>query len=234
MRIGSWDALGLDPRRMWVVVGSVGLAVGVAVTLATFEFLGQLAAVLGAIVALGSGYAVGVLPRRSLERSAIQQAGEAPALAAAASVYLQSSGSKSKTLLMLRSDEVRLSARLDELRRTTLLGIDPATSFARLGGSSESESVAKVIGAVVSAQGERLADEGEELEGMVTASLSREETKFPVFMTISFFLPIMLMLLASVGHHTDLVAMVSLTFLEVVVLDLALALSSTERKRLSG
>ena len=69
---------------------------------------------------------------------------------------------------------------------------------------------------------------------MVLASLSKEETKFPVFLTISFFLPIMLMLLAALGHHTDPVAMVSLTFLELVVLDLALALSSTERKRLSA
>jgi hypothetical protein len=41
------------------------------------------------------------------------------------------------------------------------------------------------------------------------------------------------MLLAAIDHHTDLLAMVSLTFLEVVVLDLALSLSSTERKRLS-
>jgi hypothetical protein len=135
--------------------------------------------------------------------------------------------------MMLRTDEPRLSALLGELKRTTLLGVDPADTFARMGGKAESESVSKVLGSVVRAQGERLVDEGEELEGMVAASLSREETSFPVFLTVSFFLPIMLMLLAAIDHHTDLLAMVSLTFLEVVVLDLALSLSSTERKRLS-
>ena len=110
-----------------IVVGG-GLAVACALVLVTFPFLGQLALVLGAVVGLGSGYAVAAIPRRSIERSALEQARESPALAAAASVYLQSSGSKSKTVLMLRSEEPRLSAMLGELRRTTLLGMDPADS----------------------------------------------------------------------------------------------------------
>jgi hypothetical protein len=230
----SWDALGLDRKRMSMIVIGVGLVVACSLAIVTYPFLGQLALVLGAVVGLGSGYSVAAIPRRSIERSALEQARESPALAAAASVYLQSSGSKSKTVLMLRSEEPRLSAILGELRRTTLLGMDPADSYARMGGKAESESVSKVLGAVVRAQGERLVDEGEELEGMVIASLSKEETKFPVFLTISFFLPIMLMLLAAIGHHTDPIAMVSLTFLDLVVMDLALALSSTERKRLSS
>ncbi len=234
MKTNSWDALGLDRRRMSFLVVLVSSLVGSAVVLVTYHLLGQLAVVLGAIVALGSGYALAALPRRSVERSAIRQAGESPALAAAASVYLQSSGSKSKTLLMLQSEEPRLSALLSELRRDMLLGIDPAETYARMGGRTESESVSKILGSVVRAQGERLADEGEELEGIVNGSLSREETKFPVFLTISFFLPIMLMLLAALGHHTDPVSIVSLTFLEVVILDLALTLSSTERARLAA
>jgi hypothetical protein len=234
MKSRSWDALGLERGRMTFLVVSVAVVVACAITLVTFPFLGQLAVALGAIVGLGSGYSVAALPRRSIERSALQQARESPALAAAASVYLQSTGSKSKTVLMLRSDEPRLSALLGELKRTTMLGIDPADTYARMGGKAESESVSRILGSVLRAQSERVADEGEELEGMVAASLAKEETKFPVFLTISFFLPIMLMLLAAIGHHTDPVAMASLTFLEVVVLDLALSLSSTERKRLSA
>jgi hypothetical protein len=232
LKTGSWDALGLEARRMWVIVVAGALVVSIAVTVVTFPFLGQLALALAAVVGLGTGYALAALPMRSMEWSALRQARESPALAAAASVYLQTSGSKSKTLMMLRSDEPRLSALLGELRRTTLLGFDPVDSYARAGGRADSESVSRILASVVRAQGERLADEGEELEGMVTASLAKEETKFPVFLTISFFLPIMLMLLAAMGHHTDLVSMVSLTFLEVVVLDLALSLSSTERRRL--
>ncbi len=234
MNWGSWDALGLDGRRMGVAVAAVALALASVVSAVTYPLLGQFSLVLGVVVAVGAGYSLAALPRRSLERSAIQQARESPALAAAAAVYLRSSGSKCKTVLMLRSEEPRLAALLGELRRTTLLGFDPADSFARRGGSAESESVSKILGSVVRAQGERLDDEGEELEGMVAASVSKEETKFPVFLTVSFFLPIMLMLLAAIGHHTGAVAMVSLAFLEVVVLDIALSLSSTERSRLSA
>jgi hypothetical protein len=234
VKASSWDALGLDARRMWAIVVSVALGVSAAVAIVTFPFLGQLALVLAAVVALGAGYALAALPRRSIEWSALRQARESPSLAAAASVYLQSTSSKSKTLMMLRSDEPRLSSLLLELRRTTLLGIDAEDSYGRAGGRAESESASRILASVVRAQGERLADEGEELEGMVATSLSREETKFPVFLTVSFFMPIMLMLLAAIGHHTDPVAMVSLTFLEVVVLDLALSLSSTERRRLGA
>jgi len=233
LKTESWDALDLDARRMTVVVVAVASTVGSTVLVVTFPILGGLSIVLGAVVALGSGYAVASLPRRTLERAALRQAGESPALAAAASVYLETSGSKSKTVLMLQSDEPRLSSLLGELRRGVLLGIDPAETYARFGGRAESESASKILGSVVRAQGARLADEGEELEGMVRASLSKEETKFPVFLTISFFLPIMLMLLAAIGHHTDPISIVSLTFLEIVIMDLALSLSSTERKGLS-
>ena len=233
MKAGSWDALGLESLRMWALIVAIALGVGVAVVAVAYPLLGQVALVLGTVIALGSGYVTATLPLRSAERSALQQAREAPALAAAASVYLQSTRSKTKTVLALQSDEPRLTALLSELGRTTLLGVDPADSYARQGGRTESQSVSKIFGLVVRAQGESLADEGEELEGMSAASLAGEETNSPVFLTISFFLPIMLMLLAAVGHHTGLIAMVSLTFLEVVVLDLAFSLSSSERGKLT-
>lgn len=204
-----------------------------AVAAATHPLLGQFALVLGVVVAVGSGYSMATLPRRSLERAAVRQARESPSLAASAAVYLGSTGSKCKTVLMLQSDEPRLAAMLSEMRRATLLGVDPGESYAKAGGRAASDSVSRILASVVRAQGDRLSDEGEELEGMVAASSSREETKFPVFLTISFFLPIMLMLLAALGHHTGPVAMVSLAFLEVVVLDIALSLSTTERGRLS-
>ena len=136
LRARSWDALDLDARRMSAAVSLVAVVVGSAVLVVTFSLLGDLAVVLGTVVALGSGYALAALPRRSIERSALLQAGESPALAAAASVYLQSSGSKSKTVLMLRSDEPRLAFLLGELRRGTLLGFDPADTYGATGGES--------------------------------------------------------------------------------------------------
>lgn len=220
-------------ERRSVVTVLVASILASAIAAVTHPLLGQFALVLGAVVAVGGGYSMATLPRRSLERSAVRQARESPSLAAAAAVYLGSTGSKCKTVLMLDSEEPRLAALLTEMRRTTLLGVDPGDAFAEAGGRAASDSVSRILASVTRAQGDRLSEEGEELEGMVAAASSREETKFPVFLAISFFLPIMLMLLAALGHHTGPVAMVSLAFLEVVILDIALSLSSTERSRLS-
>jgi hypothetical protein len=230
--ISAWDAVGLDRRRMAVVSVVVGIAAGLCVFAATFFILGDTAALLAAAVGAMAGYLVAGSPKRSLDRSAITQAREAPVLAASAAVYLQSTGSRAKTLLMLHSDEPRLAELLENAKRSTLRGIDAKTALGDA-GAVRADSVSSIISSVERAQGEGLHDEGQELEGIVRASLSSEETKFPVFLTVCFFLPIMLMLVAAIGHHDDPTSIVSLAFLEVVVLDLALSFSSTERRRLS-
>jgi hypothetical protein len=47
------------------------------------------------------------------------------------------------------------------------------------------------------------------------------ETRFPVFMTVTFFTPIMLLLYAVFSHFTSPQRIVELVALEVVILDLA-------------
>ncbi len=232
MRFSSWDSMGLDRRKMSLVVLLVGSCAACSVLVATFATLGAVSVLLGLAVGGLASYVVGGFPKRSLDRTAIMQAREAPVLAASAAIFLESTGSRSKTVMMLRSAEPRLASMIEEAKRSTLLGKDAAVALA---GTEEvrADSVSSILGSVIRAQGDRLYDEGEELEGMVRASLSGEETKFPVFLTISFFLPIMLMLLVAVGHHDDPFSVVSLAFVEVVVLDLALSFSSTERRRLS-
>jgi len=232
MKASSWAALGLSPARMTVLVASVGVAAATGILVATFAILGAVSVLLAAAVGVAASYAVAGFPKRSLDRSALMQAREAPALAASAAVYLQSTGSRAKTVLMLHSDEPRLDALIERARRYTLLGVDASAVFGDT-DDVRADSTAAILSSVVRAQGERLADGGEELEGMVRASLAAEETKFPVFLTISFFIPIMLMLLAAVGHHDDPASIGSLAVLEIVILDLALSFASTERKRLS-
>jgi hypothetical protein len=232
MKPESWSALGLSPRRMTAFLVLVGISAGVCVLVTTWAILGGVSVLLSGVVGIAAAYVVAGAPKRSLAGSALIQAREAPALAASAAVYLQSTGSRAKTVLMLHSDEPRLDSLIQRAKRSTLLGMDASVS---LGGSEgvQADSTAAILGSVARAQGERLADGGEELEGMVRASLSSEETKFPVFLTVSFFPPIMLMLLAAVGHHDDPVSITSLTVVEMVILDLALSFASTERKRLA-
>lgn len=231
--ISAWDTCGLDRRRMAALSALAGAIAGVCIFAATFFILGDTAVLLAAAVGAMAAYLVAGSPKRSLDRSAVVQAREAPALAAAVAVYLQSTGSRSKTILMLRSEEQRLAALLERAKRSTLRGFDAKTAL-NDGGAVGTDSVSRIVSAVERAQWDGLYDGGEELEGMVRASASSEETKFPVFLTVSFFLPIMLMLVAAIGHHDDPVSMASLAFVECVVLDLALSFSSVERRRLSS
>ena len=231
--IASWESWNLDRRRMSAVLGLAGLSAGGCVYLVTSHVLGGLAMLLSLVVGVLASYTVGTVPKRALERSALLQAREAPVLAASAAVYLQSTGSRAKTLLMLRSDEPGLKGVLEDAKKSTLLGLDASRDVA-VSRMVVADSVSGILASVGRASGSRLQDEGEELEGIVRASLSNQESKFPVFLTVSFFFPIMLMLLAAIGHHDDAVSLVSLAFLEVVVLDLVLSFASTERRRLSA
>jgi hypothetical protein len=233
-RTRSWDVIGLDRRRMIPIVAAAAIVPALCVIVVALPLVGQVAPVLGVVVGAASGYAVAALPKRSLERSSLLQAKEAPTLAASGAVYLQGTGSKSKTVLMLHSDEPMLHSVLEDMKRETLLGIDARESLRRSEGRVQSQSVLRILRSIVRAHGERLQDGGEELESVVRSSVSGEETKFPVFMTIAFFLPIMLMIFAAMEHHSDLVSIASLAFLELVVLDLALSISSTERRRLAA
>jgi hypothetical protein len=233
MKTQAWDTLKLDRHRMYTIVGGAGAACAAATALISTPILGEFGLLLAVLVGVVAAYAVATIPHRDLERSSLLQAAEAPTLAASSSIYLTSTGSRSRTIIMLQSEEPRLSELFDELRRRTLLGMDVMESRDLLDGRVQSESIIKILQSVFQAHGDRLQDEGEELEGMMKTSTSSEETKFPVFLTISFFLPIMLMLVAAIGHHTDPISLVSLAFLEVLFLDIALSLSSTERKRMA-
>lgn len=195
--------------------------------------LGRIALGLAVVIALLTAYALAGMPRRSLEQSSLVQAREAPSLAASASVYLQTTGSRSKTLLLLKSEEASLGNVLVEFRRRTLLGKEAGESWKSLEDGVRSDSVFTVLTSVVKSNPSRLNDQGEELDGMVRSAASKEETKFPVFLTVSFFLPIMLMLAAAIGKLTSPIPFATLVLLELIVLDLALTLSSTERRRLS-
>lgn len=232
MRFSSWDSLGLSFGRMLLAVLLVGLFAGGAVLLATFEIFGTASVLLCLVVGGLAAYVVAGIPKRVLDRAAVMQARDAPVLAASAAIFLESTGSRSKTVMMLRSPEPRLSTIIEQAKRSTLLGKDTSAAFTEA-AEVRADSVLSILGSIVRAEGGRLSDEGEELEGMVRASLSVEETKFPVFLAVSFFLPIMLMILAAIGHHDQTFDVVSLAFVEIIVLDLALSFSSTERRRLS-
>ena len=222
--------MGLDPTRALTFALLMG-AVLFGVVFATGELLrlGSLAAVLGLMAGGSAFFLVCTAPGRAIRVAAFRQTMEAPSFAAASNIYLKSTASRSKTLLMLRAEEPRLRALLTEARRSVLLGYDASAAIE--GAVPEdhvfSESVKAVIGSVSGAERARVEEGSEELDAMLNSSGLDEETKLPLFIAVAFFLPIMLMLFAAVTKGTGPVAMGALVVLELVILDIALAVSSS-------
>jgi len=229
LRVRSWEEFGLDPKKVLLSLLLLVVAVFAAVLLLGLALrIGTISPVLGAIAAGGACYFVAAAPKRRMKVSAFLQTSEAPLLAAASNIYLNSMGSRSKTLLMIRAEEPVLRAVLSAARRRTLLGYD-AISALRVAGSEDkvqSESAKTALAAVVGMDGARVEEGSDELDGMLSASELDHETKLPLLMAISFFLPIMLMLFAAMTKETGPSAMAALLVLEVIILDITMAIAT--------
>jgi len=230
LKVKSWEQVGLDQNRaLAFALGMAASFFALVIFVGVQLHIGSVSFVLGAMAAAGAGYLVSTAPRRIVRMAAFQQTLEAPSFAASSNIYLKSTSSRSKTFLMLRAEEPHLSSFLAEVRRRVLLGYDASSALIgpRLESHVFSESVTTVINSVVGVDRARVEEGGDELDGILNSSGLEEETKMPLFIAVSFFLPIMLMLFAAMTKGTGLATMGALVVLEVIVLDLTLAISGT-------
>jgi hypothetical protein len=230
LKVRSWEQVGLDQRKaLLFAIGTAALFFALVVMVGVVLRIGSVSFVLGAMAAAGAGYLVTTAPRRTVRMAAFQQTLEAPSFAASSNIYLKSTSSRSKTFLALRAEEPHLSSFLADARRRVLLGYDAES--AALGARPESrvfsESAKTVIDSVVGVDRARVEEGADELDGMLNSSGLDEETKMPLLIAVSFFLPIMLMLFAAMTKGTGEAAMGALVVLEVIVLDLTLAISGS-------
>jgi hypothetical protein len=233
LKVRSWEEVGLDQRR--ALVFTLGMAASflvLVILIGEMLHIGSVSFVLGAMAAAGAGYLVSTAPRRTVRLAAFQQTLEAPSFAASSNIYLKSTSSRSKTFLALRAEEPRLGSFLADVRRRVLLGYD--ASSATIGAHPEthvfSESAKTVIDSVVGVDGARVEEGSDELDGILNSSGLDDETKLPLLIAVAFFLPIMMMLFAAMTKVTGQVTIGALVVLEVVVLDLTLAISSSSVK----
>lgn len=231
MKVASWEEAGLDSRRVALVMLLLAVSTsGAALAAGEVLHLGEVSFVLGATLGAGTCYLVATAPKRARRLAAFRQALEAPALAAASNVYLGSTSSRSRTLLGLECEEPRLMAVLAEAKRRTLLGFDLPSALLGPGFREQvsSEAAKTVLTSILGLGESRVEEGGEELDGMLGAGELERETKLPLLIAVSFFLPIMLMLFAAMARQTGPVAIAALVVTEVAVLDLAAAFSREE------
>lgn len=230
MKFASLEHFDVSPWR----IGLLGAMVSLGLTAVAGEALGDVLGVAKvpalALIAVLVFYIVLSTPRRLLDAQRVAQARESVLLSAAATACLNVTGSRPRTVLLLRSRDPGVSQTLVEVGKRVLLGAPVPDAILRSTKSLASYSATTALQSVASL-GKRPFDAGdEEARGLASSAELNRETKLPVFMTACFFTPIMLLFFAVFSHSYTPGDLVELTALEFVVLDITFYLSSGERR----
>jgi len=211
----------------------ISISSGALVYLTTRDVLGEASGVLVVAVSAIACYLILSEPGREFETVSLWQAREAPLLAASAAVSLEATGSRAKTILLLRSEEEELAKVLEETKRMVLLGHAPSVVVSNNCSRIASEAASRALLSISTSDPGGIEDEGREVDSVYAASSLGEETKVPIFIAVCFFTPVMLILFAVMTHRTMPADLAELLALQFVILNLALAFSSLDRRRLS-
>jgi len=232
MKFNSLEHYRINPLRFLLLLLLLSLSGGAAVSLITGDILGSDSWIIGALTAAATGYLVASEPRRKLDTVSLWQAREAPVVAASAAVSLRATGSNSRALMLLRCDEEELAGTLERAKRMVLLGHAPKETILQSAAEIASESVSEALLSMVSREAGSIEDLGDELESVFAATSLGDETNVPVFIAVCFFAPIMLLLFAVLTRSTTPLELAELVVLELILLNIAFAFSSRERRRL--
>jgi hypothetical protein len=229
MRLASVDHFGIDLRKLVVAGFVVGALSALALGLIVGGVLGQAAVGFDFTILALVFYIVVSTPRRVLDARRILQAREAVLLSALVSATLRVTGSRSRTLLMLKPREAELQATFREAGRLVLLGESVEEAAIKSGRMLVSYSASNMLLSAATLRPGAFSEGDEEVSGLSSAELLSRETKLPVFMTACFFSPIMLLLYAVFSHLSGPTSLAELVALEVVVLDIAYLFCSGQR-----
>ena len=228
MKFSSYEHFDLSIGRVAAIaVGAAALAT--AMSYATLgNALGPAMTPVLLMVALVTFYGILSSPRRLLDRQRVAEAKEAVLLAAAANACLNVTGSRSRTTIVLRSRQPSISKALLHMGKQTLLGIPVEASVAGASDGTPSFSAASVFRRLAGPAPRAYEPGDEEVRGLDSSSSQSRETKLPIFMTVSFFAPIMLLFYAIFSHVYGVSSLTGLAVLEFILLDIAFYFSSGE------
>jgi len=229
MRFVTLDRSGVSPLRITALAVAVSAVAALLTRTITGEALGEgrdgAAVVVGALVF----YFVLTAPRRMADSQRLAEARESPSLSASAAACLAVTGSRPRTILLLRPRDPVLTANLREAGRKILLGNRADKALESSAQNLVSYSALAAFKGLGSFTPEGVAQGDDEAQGLATSSDLSRETKVPMLMTVCLFTPILLILYAVFSHTYGAVSLAELASLEFIVLDLAFSLSAAER-----
>ena len=229
MRLASYERFGVSPLRMAGIGGVAAALAGTALATIAGPALGGATWFAGTIVAGLVMYAVMSTPRRVLDRERVSQAKESVVLGAAAAACLSVTGSRSKTLMMLKPRDRSFGRAVTAAARMVLLGSSVEGALADASGRVASYSAAETLRGIASLKPGDFDEGDEEVRGLASSSELYRETKLPMLLTACFFSPIMLVLYAVFTHSYSPVQLLGLIAVQFTLLDLALYFSSGDR-----
>jgi hypothetical protein len=226
LKFESLDRFRLSAWR----VASVGLATSSASwLLADFAFggaLGSASTLVLFVLAAAVFYIVVTTPRRLLDRQRVNQAREAVLLASSSKALLEVTMSRSRSVLLLRPRDGALAAAVGRASKLLLLGESAGRAVGEASEGLASYTAAAALRGLAQPRKMGAEPDDEEARGLAGSAALSRETKVPVFMTVSFFAPIMLLLYAVLSHTYGAGRLAELAAFELIVLDLAFYLSS--------
>lgn len=229
MNFASFEHLGVDPWRVAIVGAASSVAVLFVCSLFFGTVLGQNTGAAEIVVALLVFYIVVSTPRRLVDSQRVGQARESLLLSVASNACMIATGSRPRTLLLLRAGEPGLKKALADLGRSVLLGAGVEGAVELATKRLSSYSAAAILKGTVSLR-PRIVDVGDqEVRGLMSSSELSKETRLPMFMTVCFFTPIMLLLYAVFTHIYSTDGLAELAAFGFVVIDLAFYLAASDR-----
>lgn len=220
----SMNRLGIDPLRLVALGIFVACLSGVLVWLLIGDLPGNVTPEFDVVCSAMVFYVVVSAPRRITGARRVSQAKEAVFLSSVSAASAMVIPSRNRLLIMLRSRDQEVGRALSSVRKALFLGTRADEATAEASSSLVSYSASNALRGI----GQRSAtlDGGEENQGLELSGQMAAETKLPVFMTVTFFAPIMLLLYAVFSHLTTPERLAELVGLEVVILDLAFYICS--------
>jgi hypothetical protein len=229
LKFGSLEHYGASPWRLACVGVAAASAAWLAASSVLGDVLGQAKPGVLLLVAALTFYMVARVPGRLMAGQRVAEAREAVPLSAFARACLSVTGSRAKTLMLLRPRDSVLARPLRGAARMVLLGTGVEDALEEASRGLASSTAAAALAGLATLRPEGLDSDDEEARGLAASMDLSAETRLPMFMTVCFFAPIMTLLYAVFSHAFDPASLAELTTLEFIVVDIAFHFAAAEK-----
>jgi hypothetical protein len=229
VKFASFDHLEVDPWRVAMVGATASGAVLLGCGLVLGSVLGPATTATEVVVALLVFYIILSTPRRLVDAQRVGQARESVLLSVASNACMNATGSRPRTLMLLRPAEPELKRTLVDIGRSVLLGTGVENAVERASRRLVSYSAATALRGTATLHPRTADVSDQEVRGLMNSSELSRETKLPMFMTVCFFTPIMLVLYAVFTHIYSMDGLAGLAAFGFIVIDLSFYLAASDR-----